>query len=344
MSVLFRPVLGKPGLGLRAALKGFQTGGEVRPPDTKAKPLTVPESLGGEAREGFKRDQLSARLARYATARENACLFSAFLKSQNEVKLASVLDDCGNYATFREYFTVGQVRLSQFCTCKKHLICPLCAIRRASKALRVYLARVEALTAADARLRAFLVTLTVKNGDNLEERFQHLSGRLRTYHRRRSRTRQTGEVRKASSAVWSYEFTNKGNGWHPHVHAIWLCHEEPDAARLSAEWHQLTGDSFIVDVRLMNMTDSVSAFCEVFKYALKFSSLADLDRLHAFRTLRGKRLQDSFGALRGLDVEPSDSDELLEELPYIERMFRYVHGKGYIEAPQTGEVHNLVAA
>ena len=141
----------------------------------KSEPLAVPETLGGEAREGFQRDQLSARLARYATARENACLFSAFLKSQNEDKLAARLDDCGNYATFRDYYTVGQVRLSQFCTCKKHLICPLCAIRRGAKALRVYLARVEALMASDALLRPFLVTLTVKNGEDLEERFKHLS-------------------------------------------------------------------------------------------------------------------------------------------------------------------------
>jgi len=317
----------------------------MHPPDSdKSKPLTALESLGGEAREGFKRDRLSARLGRYATARENACLFSAFLKGQNEDTLASALDDCGNYATFRDYFTVGEIRLSHFCTCKKHLICPLCAIRRGAKALRVYLARVEALMASDARLRAFLVTLTVKNGDNLEERFQHLAGRLRVYHRRRSRTRQTGEVRKASSAVWSYEFTNRGNGWHPHVHAIWLCHEAPDAAQLSAEWHALTGDSFIVDVRPLDMADAVGSFCEVFKYALKFSDLAHGDRLHAFRTLRGKRLQDSFGELRGLDVEPGDADELLEELPYIERFFRYVAGVGYVESPQTGEVHNLVAA
>ena len=317
----------------------------MHPPDSeKSKPLTVSETLGGEAREGFQRDRLSARLGRYATARENACQFSAFLKSQNEAKLASLLDDCGNYATFREYFTVGQIRLSHFCTCKKHLLCPLCAIRRGAKALRVYLARVEALLASDELLRPFLVTLTVKNGDNLEERFKHLAACLRTYHRRRSRSRQTGEVRKARSAVWSYEFTSRGNGWHPHVHAVWLCHEMPDARKLSTEWRALTGDSFIVDVRPMDMADPVAGFCEVFKYALKFAELADGDRLHAFRTLRGKRLQDSFGDLRGIEVEPSDADELLEELPYIERIFRYVQGKGYIEGFQTGEVHNLVAA
>jgi hypothetical protein len=309
----------------------------------KTKPLTVAD-LGGETREGFQTNQLSARLGRYGKARENALQFRDFLLSQDEQKLADALGDCGNYATFRDYFTIGQTRLSKFCTCKKHLICPLCAIRRGAKALRVYLARVEALMASDALLRPYMVTLTVKNGPDLDERFRHLSGNLRGMHKRRKGKGGFGEVLKARSAVWSYEFTNKGKGWHPHVHAVWLCHEAPDPFKLSEEWHALTGDSYIVDVTPINMADPVGGFCEVFKYALKFSDLSDLDRLTAYRTLKGKRLQDSFGDLRGLDFEPSDADELLEELPYIERLYYFQRGVGYVESEQTGEVFNMIAA
>jgi hypothetical protein len=87
----------------------------------------------------------------------------------------------------------------------------------------------------------------------------------------------------------------------------------------------------------------VGAFLEVFKYALKFADLADPDRLHAYKTLKGKRLQGSFGNLRGLDVEPSDSDELLDDLPYIERMFSFVSGVGYVETGTTGEVKTHAA-
>ena len=198
--------------------------------------------------------------------------------------------------------------------------------------------------AADALLRPYMVTLTVKNGPDLDERFRHLAGNLRAYHRRRSRSRQSGEILKAKSAVWSYEFTNKGKGWHPHVHAIWLCHVAPDPFKLSEEWRQLTGDSYIVDVRPVDMSDPIGGFCEVFKYALKFSDLPNPERLTAYRTLKGKRLQDSFGDLRGLEVEPSDQDELLDELPYIERLFYFRRGFGYVEAEQTGEVFNMVAA
>ena len=303
----------------------------------KSKPLTV-QSLAAEGQEGFQTNQLGKRLERYGKARENALQFRDFLVTHDEPKLAEALTGCGNYAVFRDYFTIGQTRLARFCTCKKHLICPLCAIRRGAKALRVYLARVTTLMAADALLRPYMVTLTVKNGPDLEERFKHLAGNLRAYHKRRKGKGQKGEVRKAKSSVWSYEFTNRGKGWHPHVHAVWLCHTAPDPFKLSEEWRQLTGDSYIVDVRPIDMTDPIAGFCEVFKYALKFSDLPDRDRLTAYRTLKGKRLQDSFGDLRGLDVEPSDSDELLEELPYIERLYYFQRGRGYVESEQTGEV------
>lgn len=300
------------------------------------------DSLAGETREGFRTDGLHNRLQRYGSARENALKFRRYLVEQREDKLADALGDCGNYATFRDYFTIGQTRLAKMCTCRKHLICPLCAIRRGAKALRVYLARVATLQAADDRLKAYLVTVTVKNGDELQERFSHLCSSLRYMHKLRHLHRGH-EVCKARSAVWSYEFTNRGKGWHPHAHAVWLCHQAPDSAKLSQEWKGITGDSYIVDVRPMDEADPVAAFLEVFKYALKFSDLDDPDRLHAYKTLKGKRLQDSFGELRGLDVEPSDSDELLEELPYIERMFTFVHGVGYVETGTTGEVRNLAA-
>lgn len=308
----------------------------MQPRHTKGEPLNV-SSLAAEGREGFRKADLAGRLERYGKAKLNALQFAAYLDQQQETALASDLKACGNYAVFREYYTIGETRLSKFCTCKKHLICPLCAIRRGARALRVYLGRVEYLLQENPRLRPFLVTLTVKNGPDLDERFRHLSSCVRSYHKRRKGTRQHGEVLKASSAVWSYEFTNRGNGWHPHVHAVWLCEETPDPSALSAEWRAITGDSYIVDVRPLQRDEDgsyVSGFCEVFKYAIKFASLADEHRLQAFRDLRGKRLQDSFGQLRGLDVEVKDSDDLLDDLPYIEHLYVFRHG-AYVE---TGHV------
>jgi hypothetical protein len=310
----------------------------MRPSNGKGEGLDD-DSLAGEYREAFKTVALHERLQRYGKARSNALQFRKYLVEQREDKLADALGDCGNYATFHDYFTIGQTRLAMMCTCKKHLLCPLCAIRRGAKALRVYLDRVNFLLTADPLLVPHMVTFTVKNGPDLAERQAHLANSLRYLHKLRH-LRRGHEVAKASSAVWAYELTNKGNGWHPHAHAIWLCHQAPDMHKLRDEWHAITGDSFMVDVRPINMANPIEGFLEVFKYALKFSDLADPQRLHAYKVLRGKRLQDSFGALRGLDVEPSDADELLDELPYIERFFRFVDGCGYVETQTTGEVKN----
>jgi hypothetical protein len=99
---------------------------------------------------------------------------------------------------------------------------------------------------------------------------------------------------------------------------------------LSSEWHNITGDSFMVDVRPIDELDPVSGFIEVFKYAVKFSSQSPADTVHAFLTLRGKRLLASSGCFRGVP-EPSgllDDAEALEGLPFVTLFYRYL-GKGY---------------
>ncbi|NPW38194.1 protein rep, partial [Pseudomonas aeruginosa] len=63
--------------------------------------------------------------------------------------------------------------------CKQHLVCPLCAIRRGAKALGAYLTRWQVIQEERPDLRPYLVTLTVKNGPDLDERQTHLTKSLR---------------------------------------------------------------------------------------------------------------------------------------------------------------------
>jgi len=245
---------------------------------------------------------------------------------------AGKLATCGNYLGFRNYYTVGEVRLTQANFCKQHLLCPLCAIRRGAKALEAYLARFHAVKALRPALRPFLVTFTVVNGPDLHERSTHLRKSLKTLHERRRDYLKKGrgytEAAKAFGAVWSYEVTNRGQGWHPHAHAIWLCEEDPDMYRLRSEWESITGDSFMVDVRPMTEDESgyALAFMEVFKYALKFSDLEPEDNLHAWQELRGRRLLGSFGIFRGVEVPEALEDVPLDELPYVWLLYRYLRG------------------
>lgn len=209
--------------------------------------------------------------------------------------------------------------------------------------VKSYLDRLQVIAAERPTLKAYLVTLTVKDGPDLAERFQHLQRSVQFLHRTRSRDRQYTEACKAEGAVWSYEF-KRGSGsglWHPHMHAVWLCEEKPDARALSEQWKAITGDSFIVDVTpFHNQDDVVGGFLEVFKYAVKFSDMPLEDNWHGYETLAGKRLIASFGLFRGVDVPEDLTDEQLDDLPYIEHLYKFVFQVGYTLVPESERFAN----
>ena len=312
----------------------------MREPPKKENPSFV-ETLGGDTKKGF--DDAAAlpdRLSRYSGAHRRTLLMSNYIKNNVKDKrfhhLPVLLKTCGDYLVFRDYYTIGKIRLQAASFCKKHLLCPLCAIRRGAKAMKAYLDKLEVIMKDDPRLKAYLVTLTVKNGEDLLERFNHVQNSVKEYHRQRLEAnkgrRSTVEANKALGAVWSYEFKRgKGSGlWHPHVHCVWLCHEDPDQSQLANEWQAVTGDSFIVDVRPFdNQGDVVGGFLEVFKYAVKFSDLPLADNWDGFALLSGKRLVSSFGLFRGVVIPESMLDEPLDGLPYVELFYRYIQGAGY---------------
>lgn len=289
----------------------------------------IEEPLAGELDKGADTaEALPRRIERYGKARERATQMADYAKSHNHEKEYRLLDGCGNYLQFRHYYTVDKVRLHAANLCRKHLLCPLCAIRRGSKALSAYLDRYQAIKAQRPHLKPYFVTFTVKNGDDLYDRFLHLRQKLQKLHKARGRKRGVSEVEKAEGAVWSFEVTNRGKGWHPHVHAIWLCESMPDQAKLKAEWEALTGDSHQVKVVPMD-GDEVDGFLEVFKYSLKFGDLELADNWTAYETLSGENLLASFGCFRGVEIPESLMDEPLDDLPYIELLYRYIRGVGY---------------
>ena len=285
-----------------------------------------PDSLAGEIRvEGI--EALPKRVERYGKAKKGALDIAEYMRAETEHQaMAAKVIGCGDYLQFRHFFTVDTVRLHAAQFCKKHLLCPLCAIRRGAKALAAYLARWHTIQAQKPALRPFLVTLTVKDGPDLEERFKHLHKSQHELWKRKLRRR--GSVLDCvAGAVWSYEVKRgQGSGmWHPHLHMIALSETQPDAEQLSREWHEITGDSFIVDVRPISQEDPVSGFIEVFKYAVKFSDQEPADTVHAWETLRGKRLLASSGCFRGVDVpeELTDDSSDLEGLPYMDLLYRH---------------------
>ena len=253
-------------------------------------------------------------------------------------KVYTNLKHCASYLVFNEYFTVDELRLVKAHTCKQHLLCPFCAMRRSGKFVAKNLPKVEQVINENRSRIPALVTFTVKNGPNLLERFNHLRRAHRRLNRRRldhlNKGQKFTEWAKVAGGITSYEFTKKDEGdWHPHIHALVMLDDFIDQNALSAEWEYITGDSFIVDVRRIKGKanagglDIASGLLEVCKYALKFHDMTLPDTWHAYQTLRTRRLVDSFGLLRGVEMPENLLDDPLEGLPYIERHYRYQPAK-----------------
>lgn len=281
---------------------------------------------------------LPQRLERYSVAHARSLKMRDYLQDAHGLEREyQRLSTCGEYLLFRWFYSLDAVRLAALHSCKMHLLCPLCAIRRGSKLLTSYMGKFGQLLTDYPNLTPVFFTLTIKDGPDLKERHKHLVKSWKTY---RSRARDAlrgkcafNQVNKFAGAVWSIETKIGENSgvWHPHLHGIAMCTDIPVVERMREEWKDITGDSFVLHARPI-YDDPVEAFLEIFKYAVKLSDLELRENLEAYETLRGKRLVDSFGVFRGVEVPEALEDDLsdLEGLPYSEMLFRYLGASGYV--------------
>lgn len=271
-------------------------------------------------------------------------------ESIKATKAAQKLLTCGNFLLFKNFYTINEVKLSKFIACSQHLLCPFCAGIRASKAIQKYTERVDEVLKQNRKLKVALLTLTVKNGHDLQERSSHLITSLRTLIKRRQDYKKKGrgfnEFCKIDGAMYSYENTyNEQTGeWHPHVHMLVLLNDWIDQEQLSETWHEITGDSFVVDVRRVKKSKEfgyAKAAAEVCKYALKFGDLTVEKTWEAFKILKGKRLSGAFGSLYGVKIPENLADEMPDDqdLPYLEMLYKFVFGKhSYYDLVMTRQV------
>ena len=163
-----------------------------------------------------------------------------------------------------------------------------------------------------ARIRDWLgseparfVTLTLASDSQpLADRLDRLIAAFRRFRRTRWWSRRVQGGVATTEIKWSV----KSAHWHPHLHI--LCRGEYlPAEELSKQWHIATGDSYIVDVRLVNDPDQASSY--IAKYVSKpcpRSTYRDVDRLQEMiMALTGRRLFIAFGTCN-LPKRPADAD------------------------------------
>lgn len=343
----------------------------------KENPLLQEVLPDQNAKEGHEK-----QLARYAAAKGRQMAVVEHIVQQNSLfakppfmKEQKALEDCGSFLMYRHYYVIDKFRLTAGCTCKKHLLCALCAIRRAAKCVAVFTEKIDHVTQGQ-EYDTVLITLTIKNGSDLAERYNHLQGSVKKLLQKRrasliKRPKTDTPFKHVLGAIYSYEVTiSQDDQFHPHLHMVALVKKgtfefkektikgksiqvPPDLwAGLVRDWTEITGDSFIVDVRLVqNKEEQVSALVETFKYALKFSEMAVETQVHCYTILKGRHMIGSLGALFGVKMPDNLNDELLPgEEKYVDLVYQYsgvnfgyqliMHGQADIEVKNLQRRHS----
>ena len=354
-------------------------------------------------------------LDRYASGKKRIAQVSEYILTDHPdlLKESGKLDSCGSRLYFHHWNEPGidLYRLAGGFTCRMHLLCVCCAMRRSAKLVRAFDEAIRWVLNQNPHYVAVLITKTVLNGESLSERFTHITSahrqlcqwRREAFVKSRRPVLRPTIYRHVKGAAGSYEFKRGGNSglWHPHMHEIAILdsrdfdfssveeeysrqqvneqgHKLVDAdgiplwetctktiwkpldfeSQLAQEWWMITGDSYIVDVRRLDVqdtTDFLVAVCEAFKYALKVNELEFADQIEGYRTLKGRRLVYSYGCLHGV-VVPDEAFDTVEDMlldrPYVEIVYQYCFKKTkyfhtethegdemlYIRNTQTGQV------
>lgn len=309
---------------------------------------------------------LVEKLKRLETTKASNETLLAFLGESNSPmkRYHKRISDCGTWLVLRHFHQVDESRVIKANFCRKNLLCATCAMRRSALQVRAFQKKFRFVMDQDSDLVPVLVTLTVKNGSDLGERFQLIDGGLSRLIKKRRNAIDNGRentvLRHVLGGSGSYEF-KRGSGsrlWHPHVHQIWLLRKGEfaftmlqDKKRmvwvpvefknaLSDEWKAMTDGSHQVDVRRIevgNQKDQFGAICEAFKYALKLDDMTEEDKVHAAEVLQGRRLQRSFGNLHGVDINEDlvdDIEQVLALQPYVDLVYNY-NKTGYVLVEKT---------
>lgn len=160
--------------------------------------------------------------------------------------------------------------------------CPICRREEMLKARRKYLPHLKKIH------RPKLLTLTFPNQHFISKSFFK---EFRKYWSRLIRRKQFKS--KIRGGLFTFEVTNKGNGWHVHAHILIDCDYIPQKS-LVAAWKELTGKAFIVDIRVAKNPEIALRY--ILKYISKSPEIGD-NKQEYNNAVRGVRMVQGFGSM-----------------------------------------------
>jgi hypothetical protein len=201
---------------------------------------------------------------------------------------------CGTH-TLRSYPTFR---------CKKPF-CPDCAAERATRLGNQTDAKIrEVMKTTKGRL-CFL-TLTMKNAATLDGGLVRLKKDFAKFKRRKD----FRERIKGYFGAFEYTFNPKTKDFHLHLHLIVLRGKFWNQSDISDTWREVTGDSFIVDIR--EIKDIHKGVKEVCKYIVKSTDLMKMpdDKFReVVKMKKGTRMFISGGCFYNVKLDAADDGD-----------------------------------
>lgn len=267
-----------------------------------------------------------------------------YVTAQNQI-VGNKVRYCGTWLQFREWLLHNETRLLNANFCKKWALCQACAVRRAARMNQAYLPKVEKIVDENPSLIPAMVTLTIKNGSDLEERLNHFKSTWKKMgaakRKGASSSSRNGlvEWNKVVGSIRAIETTvSKKREWHVHAHCFVMLSDYIDREKLSEEWLGWSGDSKIVHVTKCDKGIK-SGLVETLKYITKFSKLTAAETYHVHEIFAGSRCIDPQGILRGVPAVDIDNDEIEPELdgPYRDFIAQWLWDEMRFELVQRPE-------
>lgn len=261
---------------------------------------------------GESPEERKARI-RATVAAQRAAL-AARLDREGADDLANHLHACGLPASLTCTNCGGRHTVETRC---KRRWCPSCARSISVQRIQRYERRLQHLQ------WPMWLTLTIKNQWEIGV-VDELKAAWKQFRRRKLFTAHT------IGGLWAMEVTERGNGWHPHIHAMldckWLAADTPPPhpndtpehvaekityakAELSSTWGECLGQE--LGIALAVRKRGYEAIRELLKYAVKGSDLLEtcLPIADMIRAIDSGRTISTFGSLRNGKLPPEPDDD-----------------------------------
>lgn len=277
----------------------------VHPPETKTPCESIADREDGRPPDtcfghtGIHDQELSQVFRHSGWAGHRRTVYKSLIRTNQSVSRIIGFADCGRCAYVLQspeppvrYRVAGSSCHDRFCN--------PCATERARTIAQNVIDRI-----GTERVR--FITFTLRH---TTEPLVDLLRKLYESFRRMQRTRLWKEGVKGGVAFLEVKWNRDSDSWHPHLHCL-VQGRFIERQRLQDTWLLITGDSFVVDIRLPGGAEGVARY--VTKYASKPLSTTFLycpQRLdEAMHALRRRRLCMTFGSWRGMKLLDKVAEE-----------------------------------